>query len=206
MKQLLFLTLLSILALSACNDATTNPHAADNIFKISGKVINPDNIDIKENLKPVLMWHLYNVPFTHRFIWGVGELNPTDMTFSIELKDVPLDSCLNKFESCELGVAYVVLLEIDNDFSGIWPSEALSIWEQGVVLDNAIIYKSNKSGGIGQKASWADNFTSGYNYANIKTNPTDNTFESWEYIQNYTTLELEYGAYCSDFPTWYFPK
>ncbi len=206
MKHLIFLTLLSILALSACNDATTNPHAADNILKISGKVTNPNNLEIKDNLKPVLMWNLYDYTRTYQFIWGVGEFNSTDMTFSIDIKDAPLDSCLNKFESCEMGIAYIALLQMDSDYSGRWPSEALSIWERGVALNNAIIYRADNTGGVGQKASWADNFTTGYNYAILKTNPTDNTFESWEYIENNTTLELEYGAYFADIPYWYNSK
>ncbi len=168
MKQFTILILLSIIAYYGCDPATTEPATTlvkhSNMKYVTGNVLNPNEREIPEGSKLVLMWHVLTRYSSYTYITDVGSFDKQQMTFRIDFSDFPIDSCLNKYKDSYLGVATFLMVEKDyplgkydhyNGYKSI-----------GMSKNKAIVFASGSLADIEPFMPWINQFSFGYNLAN----------------------------------------
>ncbi len=168
MKVITLLSFLLIFALSSCEEATTEPDPIpvqhSNMKYVTGTVFNPNDREIPEDSKLVLMWHVLTRYSSYQYITDAGTFDKQQMTFRIDFSDFPIDSCLNKFKDSYLGVATFLMVEKDyplgkydryNGYKSI-----------GWAINKSIVFASGSLADIEPFMPWIIDFPTGYNLAN----------------------------------------
>ncbi len=211
MKKLSIIFFLGIFAFISCKDATTKPdpktNTWENLKEISGKVLNPNKNFIPEDAKAVLLWHVYKASPSYAWVSHEGTFNKSDMTFHIDLSELPSDTCINAYNSGKLGVAYIMLVKES------YPLGKYDSWNDiygakiGTVTDNALIFIEGEKGIISMSMPWVDRFSAGFSLGSADyTTNAQTGLEGWSISSSESDIVIDLGKLWDEnekrYPDW----
>ncbi len=185
MKKISVLLVL-IITLISCNDATTitendddnNNDVKEVIYKVSGKIQNPNNRDIPPDAKVVIAWAVTVSAEDHVFVWGEGDIDWENMTFLVEFKDYPPTLACTNMPPSSLGAGFILL--VDKDFPTGKISSHIEEPVIGFVSNRAIIYIEGEKEDLTCLFPWVTEFNYGYNLGNGIYADNHEESDSWE--------------------------
>ncbi len=168
MKKLSILFLLSLFIIISCDDATTSPvnnNGDRSLFKISGKVLNPNNRDIPTDAK-IVLYSLVQSENNgdYAYTWGEFEFKKSNLSFDVDLSTIPDSLSLTLDGNNSFCVNYLFLVQKDFQ-TGVWDDEIHAPKLIGAVSSHSIIFTSGDMTNFVEYYPWLNDMAENYNWA-----------------------------------------